>query len=941
MNDHRPDVVDRFGRRVPTEPVVALHVDRTPGHRPLHVDGVPVDLRRGTDPHRAGLAAAADRARVLGRPVRVRMSSPWSEWPLVVHPDGSVDDARDPSPAGPPGASPAPARAVAAVPARASAWTGSDGGGARGGAVRGRATALAGAWERPRRRPVGAVAAACALAAALLVGAVGTGVATLGATGAAPAECRPVTLFAMGGDEAGAADTLSAVTDPLVQNSGDKLAVVTAPPPAGGAGYAAAEQQAVTQLAGSVTEQLAACPASAAMLFGHSEGAHVVGDVAARIGAGQVAGVEPGRILAVGLFGDPARSSETRVVPDGASGQGILPPRPGGFGALDAKTIQICAPDDPVCATTPSAAAPTLEQALAAPAHAGYAQLPVAEGTPATAWASESLGRLIASLPAAGVDAEQTGSAASSTTGAAPVPGGTGAATSSTTGAAPVPGTAPGAATTTQPGVGATTVPPLDGTAQAPAVVPTRPPRTGRRRVRRRVRRRDRGVRQRSRGGRRNDRRGRGRVRRRGGGVRRRRRGGRRGVRCGRGRVRRRSRRAGRTVGRRGNREHDGPPGDDRPHVRPGRHAAPLRTAPARGTGTGADTGTGAGADTGGTAAGGTGGAIDDPSVVPTTPPSEAGSSTGSRPTGRSGSTTTTTTGGRSGETSARPTTTTAGGGDRSGTSASDGGTATDGGADTGTDTGALWSLTSGLEGFQSSNGGNVEGGGRNPQAVPSPNVPGRTVVKLQVPPGGKRSEVRPEEAQNIRAGQHLFFGYSAFLPADFPVDARSWQVIWQLHDGGTNTSPPVALEVVDGKLWLSNVGDRVRDLGPVSAGQNLDVQLDITFAQGGGSVSVYRGGQQVLQDFRPPRGTMIDGSDFLKTGVYRDPNNGGGGATLFLNDLKIGESLESVSALAGAGGDGGSLGAEPVTGSDPRGATPGTTAVEPTSRAPRGRTGS
>ena len=179
--------------------------------------------------------------------------------------------------------------------------------------------------------------------------------------------------------------------------------------------------------------------------------------------------------------------------------------------------------------------------------------------------------------------------------------------------------------------------------------------------------------------------------------------------------------------------------------------------------------------------------------------------------------------------------------------------------------------------------------------------MPGRQVVKLEVPGGAKRSEVRPEEAQDIRAGEHLFFGYSAFLPADFPVDTSDWQVIWQLHDGGTNTSPPVALEIVDGNLWLANVGDRVRDLGPVQAGRNLDVQLDIQFEEGGGSVSVYRGGRQVLQDFRPPRGTMIDSFDYLKTGIYRHTGGPAEPATIFLNDLKIGETLESVSGLAGA----------------------------------------
>lgn len=227
--------------------------------------------------------------------------------------------------------------------------------------------------------------------------------------------------------------------------------------------------------------------------------------------------------------------------------------------------------------------------------------------------------------------------------------------------------------------------------------------------------------------------------------------------------------------------------------------------------------------------------------------------------------------------------------------------TTTDTGAETGADTGALWALTSGLAGFQDSNGGNVEGGGLAPEEVESPNVPGRRAVKLEVPGGAKRSEVRPEEAQDIREGQRLFFGYSAFLPAHFPVDAAGWQVIWQLHDGGTDTSPPVALEIVDGRLWLANVGDRVRDLGPVRAGENLAVQMDIRFEIGGGSVSVYRDGQQILADFRPPRGTMIDSFDYLKTGIYRQPDGPAEPATIFLNDLKIGESLASVSDLAGA----------------------------------------
>ena len=158
------------------------------------------------------------------------------------------------------------------------------------------------------------------------------------------------------------------------------------------------------------------------------------------------------------------------------------------------------------------------------------------------------------------------------------------------------------------------------------------------------------------------------------------------------------------------------------------------------------------------------------------------------------------------------------------------------------------------------------------------------------MPPGAERSEVQPKAAQDIKAGQHMAFGISDFIPQGFPVNTRGgWQVIWQLHDGGTNGSPPVALEVAQGRLFLSNVGQHVKDLGAVTPGRNLAVQLDIAFAKNAGTVSVIRDGQQMLSDFKPPKGTMVDDSDYLKTGVYKDPDTNDGDASLFINDEKIG----------------------------------------------------
>jgi Cutinase len=415
------EIVDRFGRAVPTAPVVRLRVDRTPRAVPLLVDDVAVPVGRGADPHRAGLAVAARRAAHLGRPVRVEMAGRWSAWPLVVHPDGAVDDARAPR--------------ATPVPGTGGAWDGV------GRTSRRRAPVLAGVADRPRRRPVGVLAVAGTLAATLLVGAFGTGVVTLAAPSAAPAECRDVTLFAVNGSGAAGGETLAAVTDPLVQQVGERLAVVAVAGPEVGASYEASEQQAVTTLADQVAAQLAACPGSRAMLFGYSQGAHVAGDVAARIGAGQDPRVPADRVLAVGLFGDPARSAGVRTVPAGVTGQGVLPAREGGFGALAARTIEVCAPQDPVCATAAGATPPPLEQAVAAPAHIDYPQLTVAPDTPATAWASESLGRLITSLPAPGT-APAGGQPAGTATGA-PSAGTTAPGTTAPGSAAPT-GQAPG-----------------------------------------------------------------------------------------------------------------------------------------------------------------------------------------------------------------------------------------------------------------------------------------------------------------------------------------------------------------------------------------------------------------------------------------------------------------------------------------------------------------
>lgn len=212
--------------------------------------------------------------------------------------------------------------------------------------------------------------------------------------------------------------------------------------------------------------------------------------------------------------------------------------------------------------------------------------------------------------------------------------------------------------------------------------------------------------------------------------------------------------------------------------------------------------------------------------------------------------------------------------------------------------TGALWSLTNGLTGFQSTPWNNE--GAKDPVAAPSPNVPGRQGIRFEVPGGGKRSESQPDNS-TYKAGDHKFFGYSAFLNPGFATDAQNWQVVWQLHDDGANGSPPVALEIGQGKLWLATSGnDHDKDLGPVAPGTDVAVQLEVQFQNGGGFVNVWRDGKQLVTNYKPPKGTTVDGADYLKTGIYRDTSETKA-SSLVLNDLKIGDSLASVGNLAGA----------------------------------------
>ena len=126
------------------------------------------------------------------------------------------------------------------------------------------------------------------------------------------------------------------------------------------------------------------CPRTRFILIGYSQGAHLIGDVAAEIGHGKVAGVGPDQVAAVVLFADPGRSGVEKQRPLGdaklyapapkgqvarggelvnGGGSGVVPGRVGlageralSFAGLEGKVLSLCNAADMACSTDPDSA---------------------------------------------------------------------------------------------------------------------------------------------------------------------------------------------------------------------------------------------------------------------------------------------------------------------------------------------------------------------------------------------------------------------------------------------------------------------------------------------------------------------------------------------------------------------------------------------------------
>ncbi len=183
------------------------------------------------------------------------------------------------------------------------------------------------------------------------------------------------------------------------------------------------------------------------------------------------------------------------------------------------------------------------------------------------------------------------------------------------------------------------------------------------------------------------------------------------------------------------------------------------------------------------------------------------------------------------------------------------------------------------------------------PVQTASPDVPGQQALQITVAGGDQRSEVQPR-IPNQHEGDVQYYSYRAYLAPDFPTDAHTWQVVLQWHHASDSGSPPIAIEVRDNRLMLASEGENRQDLGPVQGGESIELVLRIAFSKDPdrGTVDVWNRSDHVLSGYHPPAGTMLDESNYMKLGLYRDTSIDQTGR-LWVDDVRVGPSMASVAS--------------------------------------------
>jgi hypothetical protein len=154
------------------------------------------------------------------------------------------------------------------------------------------------------------------------------------------------------------------------------------------------------------------------------------------------------------------------------------------------------------------------------------------------------------------------------------------------------------------------------------------------------------------------------------------------------------------------------------------------------------------------------------------------------------------------------------------------------------------------------------------------------------MPAKGTRTEVVPTTAE-FGEGQDRWFRFSFYLPANFPTQVTTWQVITQWKNDGDG-SPPLEITVGKGNLNLEGgygypgtPKTFAQTLAPATTGQRTDLILHVLFSRdpSKGTVDIWRNGTPVLSGYKPAGGTLYPttaaatatSESYWKMGIYRD----------------------------------------------------------------------
>lgn len=138
-------------------------------------------------------------------------------------------------------------------------------------------------------------------------------------------------------------------------------------------------------------------------------------------------------------------------------------------------------------------------------------------------------------------------------------------------------------------------------------------------------------------------------------------------------------------------------------------------------------------------------------------------------------------------------------------------------------------------------------------------------------------------EIARLTAGSTVTASFTTTLDLDGAgEDADVWAVAWQLigpNDQGTWPGPPLALSVGGGEWrvgggagYPSGPREDYREIGlPFHDGQTVRWRVAVDLDPEEGSISLWADGHKVIDEWRPPGGTMYPGQPYLlmKVGLY------------------------------------------------------------------------